>query len=593
MYKGTLGNYLVKSSLPKKYQPQGSNFGIREVKSSLVDLAREDPEAYSTVAPEIKKLGDEFSTYEGLSVGLDDIEPEYKKRDPIIRSARSQILKAKNDNEITSILLKTQKKIKDITKTHSGDMALTANAGAKGNINQLMKAVGSPVVIGDATGKPTPYLIERGYSEGISPAEAWIGAIEARANGITAATSVTGPGEMQKVMANMMSPLVVSNTDCGTKNGILMDPKAKSIEGRYLAGSNKYVDSSMYRKLRSAGKKVKVRSALTCEADGGICQKCAGRDNYGNNIDIGSNVGIRSSQALTEPLTQMTLSARHGVNLVSGKGADLKLRGLKGFKQLVEMPKSFMHKAPLADVAGKVTKIDRAPQGGFDIDIGGTAHYVPPNRQLKVSLNQTVEAGDVLSNGIPNPADVMRHKGIGEGRKYLAESLNTLYDDEGIRADPKHFEYLAKTQFNYVKADTRLGEYLPGEVIPYNEAKKLLKDKSQTIQLSKSKGMTLMEPALHHMPGTKITGSMIRDLREAGMSKVLASDNSTKFTPIAASAIRTPLFNPNWLQRLGYRYQKATILSAAASGEKADIHGFNPIPGIVTGEIGRGFDGAY
>jgi DNA-directed RNA polymerase subunit beta' len=593
MYKGTLGSYLVKSTLPKKYQPQGNNFGIKEIKNSLVNLAREDPEAYSTVAPDIKKLGDEFSTYEGLSVGLDDIEPEYRKRDPIIRSARSQILKAKNDNEITSILLKTQKKIKDITKTHAGDMALTANAGAKGNINQLMKAVGSPVVIGDANGRPTPFLVERGYSEGLSPAEAWIGAIEARANGITAATSVTGPGEMQKVMANMMSPLVVSNSDCGTSNGILMDPKLRSVEGRYLAASNKYVDSAMYRKHRSAGKKVKVRSALTCEADGGICQKCAGRDNYGKNIDIGVNLGIRSSQALTEPLTQMTLSARHGVNLVSGTGADLKLKGLKGFKQLVEMPKSFMHKAPLSDVTGKVDKIDAAPQGGFDISISGTAHYVPPNRNLKVSLNQKVEAGDILSNGIPNPADVMKHKGIGEGRKYLAEALNTLYEDEGIRADPKHFEYLAKTQFDYVKADTRMGEYLPGEVIPYNEAKKLLKDKSDNTQLSKSKGMVLMEPTLHHMPGTKITGSMVQDFREAGISKVLASNNDTKFTPIAASAIRTPLYNPNWLQRLGYRYQKATLLSAAATGEKADIHSYNPVPGIVTGEIGRGFDGKY
>jgi DNA-directed RNA polymerase subunit beta' len=593
MFKGTLGQYLVKSTLPKGYQPEGRNFGIKEVKSSLMNLARDNPDAYSTAAPEIKRLGDEFSTYEGLSVGLDDIEPEYKKRDPILRNARKQIMGAKNDTEITRILLNTQSKIKGITRTHSGDMALTANAGAKGNINQLMKAVGSPVVIGDSKGAPTPYLIERGYSEGLSPAEAWIGAIEARANGITAATSVSGPGEMQKVMANMMSPLVVSDSDCGTSNGIMMEPATQSIEGRYLAGSNRYVDSSSFKSLKSKGRPVKVRSALTCEADGGICQRCAGRDNYGKNYDVGASVGIRSSQALSEPLTQMTLSARHGVNLVSGAKTDLKLSGLKGFKQLVEMPKTFMYKAPLSDVTGNVDSIDKAPQGGFDIKISGTNHYVPPNRDIKVSLNQKVEAGDVLSSGIPNPADVIRHKGIGSGRMYLAKALNTLYDDEGIKADPKHFEFLAKTQFNYVKADTRLGEYLPGEVMPYNEAKKLVKGASRIESMSKSHGKVLMEPVLQHMPGTKINKSMQEDFRYAGINKVKVSDDAVKFSPVAASAIRTPLFNPNWMQRLGYRYQKATLIDAATSGDTADIKSFNPVPGIVTGEIGRGFDGKY
>jgi len=592
MYKGTLGKVLVQTALPGAYRPTG-NFGVREVKSSLMDLARNDPTAYSTIAPEIKKLGDEFSTYEGLSVGLDDIEPEYKKRNPILSQARREIMAAPNEAAINKILVRTQGKMKGITKTHPGDMALTANAGAKGSINQLMKAVSSPVVIGDAQGKPVPYLIERGYSEGLSPAEAWIGAVEARANGITAATSVTGPGEMQKVMANMMSPLVVSVSDCGTSNGIMLNPKEKPIEGRYLAGSNKYVDSSMYRSLSSKGSPVKVRSALTCESDGGVCQKCAGRDNYGKDVDIGANLGIRSSQALSEPLTQMTLSARHGVNLVSGGGEDLKLSGLKGFKQLVEMPKSFMHKAPVSSITGKVDSITKAPQGGFDLSISGKPHYVPPGRNLKVTTGQSIHGGDVLSSGIPNPADVLLHKGIGEGRKYLADSLSTLYKDEGIKTDPKHFEYLAKTQFNYVKADAPLGEYLPGEVIPYNTAKKLYKEQSYTTNTRKAAGKVLMEPVLQHMPGTYLTPSVVGDISKAGVKTVSITDSPTKFTPIASSAVRTPLFNPNWMQRLGYRYQKATLLQAAATGESAPLSGYDPIPGIVTGLIGRGEDGKY
>ena len=592
MYKGTLGRALVHSALPQQYRPAGS-FGVKDVKSSLMELARNDPEKYSTVAPEMKRLGDSFSTYEGLSVGLDDIEPEYRKRNPLLRTARKAIMAATSPQQINNILVKTQHKMKAITKTHPGDMALTAKAGAKGSMNQLMKAVSSPVVLGDASGAPVPYLIERGYSEGLSPAEGWIGAVEARANGITAATSVTGPGEMQKVMANMMSPLVISGTDCGTSNGIMLNSKDKQLEGRYLAGNNKYIDSSLNRTLRGKRSSTKVRSALTCEADGGICQKCAGRDNYGKDVNIGVNVGIRSSQALSEPLTQMTLSARHGVSLVAGQNKDLKMKGLKGFKQLVEMPKSFMHKAPVANLNGKVDTINKAPQGGFDISIGGEAHYVPPGRDLKVSVGQKIEGGDVLSSGIPNPADVLMHKGIGEGRRYLAESLNTLYNDEGIKADPKHFEYLARAQFNYVKADSPVGGYLPGEVIPYQEAKKLIKDTGYNTDTRKSVGKFLVEPALHHMPGTRISKSVSSDISRGGVHKVKVMDDNPKFTPVAVSAIRTPLFNNNWMQRLGYRYQKATLLQAAASGESADLTSYNPVPGIVTGNIGRGSDGKY
>ena len=106
-----------------------------------------------------------------------------------------------------------------------------------------------------------------------------------------------------------------------------------------------------------------------------------------------------------------------------------------------------------------------------------------------------------------------------------------MYKDEGIRADPKHFEYLAKTQFDYVKADKRLGEYLPGEVIPYNTAKKLLSDSHELVKPRDSVGMVLKEPILHHMPGTKITRSMLPDLSSAGKPKIKASNEDIKFSP--------------------------------------------------------------
>lgn len=590
MFKGTLGQAIIQSTMPQGYRPSGS-FGPSEVKDNLINLARDNPDKFAQVAPRIKKLGDEFSTYEGLTVGLDDIEPEYKKRDPIIKETKRQLRGQTDPNKIGQILHSAQQRMLKATSTHAGDMGVMARSGAKGNITQLMKTVSSPVVVGDPTGRPVPYLFERGYGEGLSPAEAWIGAVEARHQGNAANTAVSAPGEMSKVMAQNMLRLVVAQNDCGTRNGIMMDAKDPSIIGRYLAGSNQPIDSMKRRAIAKKGGKIKVRSALTCELDEGICQKCSGKDAYDKDPEIGMNIGVRSAQAITEPLSQMALSSRHGVALVKGD-AD-KPAGLKAFKQTVEMPEAFYMKAPVSEVMGKVESISKAPQGGFDLNIGGTPHYVPPKRTLKVKVGQKLEGGDVLSSGIPNPSDIIKHKGIGAGREYMVRSLKDVYDSEGISVDPKHLEMAARSQINYVKALDKVGDYLPGEIMPYQEARKAFKESGVLTPLSKSVGKVLTKPELQHMPGTRVNNYMLKDFRDAGISKIEVSDTKPKFEPVAMSASRTPLLNPNWMQRLGWRYQKSTLIDAATSGEEANLEGYNPYAALVSGSFGRKDKGKY
>lgn len=590
MFKGTLGQAIFSSTMPDGFRPKG-NFGVSEVKSNLINLARSDPDKFAVVAPKIKKLGDEFSTYEGLSVGLDDIEPEYSKRDPILRAAKSAMRKTADPNKIGAILHNAQQRMLAVSREHKGDMGLMARSGAKGNVTQLMKTVSSPVVVGDPSGRPVPYLFERGYGEGLSPAEAWIGAVEARHQGNEANTAVSAPGEMSKIMSQNMNRLVVAQSDCGTKNGIMMDSKDPALIGRYLAGSNSLVDSAKRRALAKSGGKVKVRSSLTCELDEGICQKCSGRDAYDKDPDIGMNIGIRSAQALTEPLSQMALSSRHGVSLLKGD-AD-KPTGLRAFRQTVEMPEAFYMRAPVAEVTGKVDSVAKAPQGGFDLKIGGTNHYVPPNRKLKVKAGQDVESGDVLSSGVPSPSDIIKHKGIGAGRQHMVSALKDVYDDAGIKVDPKHLEMAARSQINYVKALDKVGDILPGEIIPYQSARKAFMGSGKKQPASRSLGKVLTKPALHHLPGTVVNKTMLRDLSEAGLKSVEVTSEAPKFEPVAMAASRTPLLNPNWMQRLGWRYQKQTLIDAATSGESAELTGYNPISALVSGSLGRKEKGRY
>jgi len=586
-FKGSLGSALINTTLPEEYRvSRGSS--ARDLKRSLIRLAHDDLAKYNRVIPSIKKIGDEFATLEGISVGLDDIEPEYKKRDPIIKRARSKIRSSKSAKDIANALIEAQNSLVPIALNHPGDLGLQARSGARGNVVQLMKTLASPVVVGDNKGRPIPYLIERGYSEGLSPAEAWIAGDESRSQVISGQLGTAIPGEMSKILTTAMNSQVVASDDCGTTNGIML-PFSKSI-GRHVAGSNLLVgvgDAG-----RHKNKILKVRSPMTCELSRGVCQKCMGVGSSGSHSSIGANVGIQAAQALSEPLTQMQLSAKHGVSLVEDDSGTP--RKVQAVKQFVEVPSSFFQKAVLSESTGSVDKIDKAPQGGYDVTVGGHKMYVPPGRKLQAGLGDKVEAGDSLSSGIPSPSEIVQYKGLGAGRKYLVESLGRVYDDSGQKMDQRHLELLAKSQLNFVKVTGKVPEYLPGEIISQSEFQRVHKDSGSPIGASKALGRILTRPILHHLPGARVTGSMQKELSSAGVKEIHTSEATPEVQAYMTAASRTPLLNPNWLSRLGHRYQKRTLLDAAAYGHKAELHGHDPIPGIVFGkEFTRGPRGTY
>ena len=594
MLKGKFSEVLINNTLPEEYRVKNGPITTKSIKSSMVKLAKNSPSQYSLVAPKLKKIGDEFATYEGITVGLDDIEPEYAKRDKILEEADKEIRKHPfGSPKAIDALIVAQGKILDITKQHPGDMAMQARAGSRGNMTQLMKSVASPVVVGDFKGNPVPFLIKRSYAEGLSPMEAWIAGDESRAQVIKGQLGTAEPGEMQKILSTVMSPAVISDADCGTDNGIRIKADDPSLEGRYEAKSGNYIDATKAASLAAKGGYILVRSPMTCELDKGVCQKCMGRGIQGRDYTIGENVGVRAAQAMSEPLTQLQLSAKHGVSLV--KGDANKPRGLKAFKQFVEIPKNFFFKAPIANVSGKITKVEKAPQGGHDIYVDSVHHYIPPGRDISVKKGDEVEAGDTLANGIPAPDEVLKHKGIGAGREYLVKSLRSTYEDSGVKIDQRNLELLAKTQLNYVKVTNPVGDLMEEDIVPLSEVTRQIRNTGKDHQLNNNViGKILTKPIFEHPIGTVITKRLLEDIQDKGASFVQVADRAPLMKPIMTSASRTPLLNPNWMQRLGYRYQKDTLRDAATYGQKADIHGYDPMAAIAYGkEVTRGPKGEY
>lgn len=594
----TFGQLLVNDLLPKDLQTN-KPLDRKGLHQRLYTLAKRDPSVAAQTMDRVRVLGHEIATTEGASVSLNDITPDYKARNAALKPALKNLQRVEDPTKRTQIILNAQSKLEKAIPAFGGTQGMMVQSGTRGKPVQLMRSFMAPVAARDAQGNPYPWLVHHSYSEGLRPSEHWATSIESRNNLMAANLAVREPGDFSKILVNNMGDQLVLDEDCGTTNGIVMntdDPNmidrflAKSVAG-FMAGTQ--VTPQVFSQLKKKTKTAVVRSPMTCEHTDGVCQKCFGLNEKGKLHSIGTNVGIRSAQAITEPLTQFTLSARHGVRQAGSDAS--KVKGLKGVRQFLEMPSTFSNKAILADNEGTVDKIEKAPQGGYNITVGGMTQYAPPDVSPSVKKGQRVSPGDALTNGIPKPDELVRYKGLGAGRQYMMEQLHGAYKTQGIDLDKRHFEILARTHLNHVQIDDDPEErFYPGEVVNYNVMLKELSKDTKREPVKNAKGQMLAKGYLHHTAGTIVTPEIVKDLSKNGISQVQVAKQPPKLSFVAQSITSNPLLNPNWMARLGHRRLKQTTLEAAQFGEKADIHGTHPVPGFVYGaEFGKGPGGRY
>lgn len=585
----TLGQLLVNDVLPSSHQISGpiTNKGLHD---HLVGLAKSNPSLYVKTITDLKRRGDEIATLEGVSVGLEDIAPNYAERDAILKPALEKIKGAKTKAEREKIVIETQNELIAHTKKHPGTMAQMALSGARGNVGQLMKIVGTPLVTTHPKRGIEPIPIGRSYAEGLTPAEYWTSMPEVRANEVQARISVSEPGEMAKVLVANMIGTIITMPDCGTNSGRRMSVSDGHILDRYMQADAGYPRNTLItpRVVQELKNKhitsVLVRSPMTCAATTGVCQHCQGLSEKGQLHQTGTTVGVRAAQAMAEPLTQMALSARHGVLTV--KATKPEPVGLKGVRQYLEIPKIFKHEAVLATKAGSITAIEKAPQGGHYILIGKERLYVRPDIDVTVSVGQHVEEGDSLTTGVPHPAKLVGAKGIGAGRTYFVDALHRVYANEGIDLDKRHLELLAKSEMDHVRfgdSDPEHPEFMKGDMVSYNAFRDAYLKGAKEVPVDDAVGSRLGKEVLHHTVGTSVTPSLAADLKRHGIKSVFISRSMPKVEFVMKPFAMNPLLSPDWMARLSHRYLKGSIQQGVHFGEESDIHGTHPVPAYAHG----------
>jgi len=384
-----------------------------------------------------------------------------------------------------------------------------------------------------------------------------------------------------KQLVSAAAQLVVTEDDCGTGNGIDFKVDDSEIRGRVLARAEgkvpagTVVDKHVMAELRKAGvKSVMARSPMTCTAKEGICAHCMGLLPTGHFPEKGYSAGITAAHAIGEPLAQQALSQKHTAGAFGG--TKKQFAGFRTINQLLQTPETFPNKAALAEATGRVGNIEDAPQGGKYIHIGEHKHYILPDFEPLVKTGDEVEAGDPLSEGVADVADVIRLRGLGEGRKYYVNRVGQAMSESGYGTPQKlNLELLARASLDHVQIDDPegMGNYLPDDTVSYSQmANNYVAPASAALMApDKAVGKVLHAPAMHFTIGTRLTPKMVKQLNESQVQHVVASDEEPKFHPEMVRLRSAAHNNPDWFARLHSSYLTTGLEDAVTRAHDTDV----------------------
>lgn len=258
-----------------------------------------------------------------------------------------------------------------------------------------------------------------------------------------------------------------------------------------------------------------------------------------------------------------------GRKVVDPEGED-QPTGFRAAERMFTVPKNFPGGAVLTPVDGTVTNIQAAPQGGSYITVGGSTVYASPARTIKVKVGDKVYAGDVLTNGVPNPADIVGYKGLGEGRRYFTNKLNTVLKDLGWGTDRRNIESFSRAFLNKVEITDPdgFGNYLPGDIVDYSAvaADWEPRENSITTKADKALNMYLEKPVLYYSVGTRITPEVANTLKKYKFDDVTVSDKEPPFSAKFLRPTEALQHSQYWLPRMAGERLRDSLFDAARQG---------------------------
>jgi len=308
----------------------------------------------------IKTMGYEIAFKGGLSFSLGDIIIPQEKHD-MIADANGQVdgimanynmgLITNNEryNQVIDVwtstnAMLTELAMKRIREDQQGfnSVYMMLDSGARGSKEQIRQLTGmrglmaKPKKSTAGGGEIIENPILSNFKEGLSILEYFISTHGARKGLADTALKTADAGYLTRRLVDVSQDVIINIDDCETLRGVEVEALKKNEEvveslgerilGRVslhdvydplteellLTAGQEVMESDLKKIEASPVEKIEVRSALTCEAQKGICAKCYGRNLSTNKmVQRGEAVGVVAAQSIGEPGTQLTLRTFH------------------------------------------------------------------------------------------------------------------------------------------------------------------------------------------------------------------------------------------------------------------------------------------
>lgn len=300
----------------------------------------------SVLLDSLKLLGFYYSTNAGISINIEDLKTPNVKKD-FLDTAESEIndISQKweqgfvSDTERFQTIIDSWNVATESLKNRivdyyenfdpANNLYIMAFSGARGNMSQVRQLVGMRGLMSDQEGKIIDLPIQTNFREGLSSIDYIISSYGARKGIVDTALKTADSGYLTRRLIYVAQDLVIREIDCKTSNGIILlfnnKSKSSNLLGRVMISSNlkelkdhkfntnQVIDEEtigFFQKYSPLT--LSIRSSLTCQSPGSICQRCYGWDlSQRKLISLGEAVGIIAAQSIGEPGTQLTMRTFH------------------------------------------------------------------------------------------------------------------------------------------------------------------------------------------------------------------------------------------------------------------------------------------
>jgi DNA-directed RNA polymerase subunit beta' len=456
----TVGRSLLSDILPK-----GMSFDLvnrdmtKKAISNVINVCYRTVGLKETVvfADQLMYTGFHYATRAGVSIGVDDmVVPQQKGK--ILQNAEREVKEIQEQyasglvtwgeryNKVVDIWSRTNDQVakammdklgveetinakgEKVTQKSFNSIYMMADSGARGSAAQIRQLAGMRGLMAKPDGSIIETPITANFREGLNAMQYFISTHGARKGLADTALKTANSGYLTRRLVDVAQDLVVTETDCGTTNGLTMTPIVEGgdvveglgerVLGRVAAEdvlkpsgeavvipAGTLIDEKLVKLLESEGvDQVKVRSPITCETRYGVCAQCYGRDlARGHRINLGEAVGVIAAQSIGEPGTQLTMRTFHiggaASRAAAANSVEVKSKGTIRLHNL----KTVHHEK------GHWVATSRSGELGVIDEFGRERerYKIPYGATITVNEGHSVESGQVVATWDPHTHPVV------------------------------------------------------------------------------------------------------------------------------------------------------------------------------------------